>query len=95
MKRVVSGAYFPLLTSPANQADWSQLMSKDITDQLNTFMSNVQIVKGQVSGDTVVPLPFEKDTAQGNDDKQRRQPSITERQGPRARRVSRYLEQTN
>jgi len=43
-------------------------MSKDITNQLNTFMSNVQIVKGQVSGDTVLPLLFEKDTAQGNDD---------------------------
>ena len=49
LSRIVHGVYAPLLGNPANQEEWSEIVSKDVMDGLQGFLATLQITEGQVA----------------------------------------------
>jgi dynein heavy chain len=56
--------YLPVLSNPANQAGWSDLVSKDlIENKFHQFLSQVYVTIGEVHGRTMLPVPPQETTA--------------------------------
>jgi dynein heavy chain len=49
--------FVPLLSNPANQKKWPPVVAQDIQKHVHSLKSTVYQVKGQVSGQTVLPMP--------------------------------------
>lgn len=49
--------FVPLLSNPANQKKWPPVVAHDIQKHVHSLKSTVYQVKGQVSGQTVLPMP--------------------------------------
>lgn len=47
----------PLLTTPANQQGWPDVVAKEVTENLHKFVSSVYVTIGQMKGQTLLPLP--------------------------------------
>lgn len=47
----------PLLSNPDNQKKWPLVVAQDIQKHVHSLKSTVYQVKGQVSGQTVLPMP--------------------------------------
>lgn len=54
---VSQDVFMPLLTSPANQQGWPDVVAKEVTENMHKFVSTVQVTIGQTKGQTVLPLP--------------------------------------
>ncbi|RHY34022.1 hypothetical protein DYB32_001197 [Aphanomyces invadans] len=59
MHRMMVDVFVPLATHSANQLAWPEMVATSITDNVQTFMSNLQITLGQTKGETCLPLPPE------------------------------------
>lgn len=49
--------YFPLLTNPANQVGWPDVIAKELTENLHRFMAQTVVTMGHMNGETLLPLP--------------------------------------
>jgi hypothetical protein len=49
--------FVPLLSNPANHKMWPPIVAQDILKHVHSLKSTVYQVKGQVSGQTVLPMP--------------------------------------
>lgn len=47
----------PLLTNPLNYEEWPTIIAHDVQAHVHSLKSTVYQVKGQVSGQTVLPMP--------------------------------------
>lgn len=47
----------PLLSNPANQSEWPTVIAKDVHKHVHSLKNTVYQVKGQVSGQTILPMP--------------------------------------
>ena len=47
----------PLLSNPANQKKWPPVVAQDLQKHVHSLKSTVYQVKGQVSGQPVLPMP--------------------------------------
>ena len=52
--------YFPLLTNPGNQEGWPEVIAKELTENLHRFLAQTFVTLGQMSGETLLPLPPEE-----------------------------------
>jgi dynein heavy chain len=59
LSETMQEVYMPLLCNPINQEGWSELVTKDVMESMNTFVSNIQITLGQTEGRTCLPLPVD------------------------------------
>jgi dynein heavy chain len=57
MDDFVFQVFVPLLSNPTNQKKWPPVIAQDIQKQVHGLKSTVYQVKGQVSGQTVLPMP--------------------------------------
>lgn len=49
--------FVPLLSNPGNHKKWPPVIAQDIKKHVHSLKSTVYQVKGQVSGQTVLPMP--------------------------------------
>lgn len=49
--------FVPLLSNPTNHKKWPGVIAKDIQKHVHSLKSTVYQVKGQVNGQTVLPMP--------------------------------------
>jgi dynein heavy chain len=49
--------YLPILRNPLNQMGWSDLVSKDLIEKFDSFLSHTYVTIGQVKGQTMLPVP--------------------------------------
>ncbi|KAF5834390.1 hypothetical protein DUNSADRAFT_8976 [Dunaliella salina] len=54
---VSQDVFMPMLTSPANQQGWPDVVAKEVTENLHKFVSNVLVTIGSMKGQTLLPLP--------------------------------------
>ncbi|XP_071447818.1 dynein beta chain, ciliary [Hetaerina americana] len=54
---LVDEVLVPLLSNPGNHKDWPSVVGRDIKKHVHSLKSTVYQVKGQVCGQTVLPLP--------------------------------------
>ncbi|XP_060515880.1 dynein beta chain, ciliary [Cylas formicarius] len=54
---LVDEILLPLLSNPSNHAQWPGIIAKDVHKHVHSLKSTVYQVKGQVNGQTVLPLP--------------------------------------
>lgn len=47
----------PLLSNPANQSKWPAVIAKDVHRHVHSLKNTVYQVKGQVNGQTILPMP--------------------------------------
>lgn len=47
----------PLLSNPQNHCQWPAVIAKDVHKHVHSLRNTVYQVKGQVNGQTVLPLP--------------------------------------
>lgn len=47
----------PLLSNPANQSKWPAVIAKDVHKHVHSLKNTVYQVKGQVNGQTILPMP--------------------------------------
>ena len=52
--------FVPILQNSHNQKDWTDLLSKDLMEKLNSFNATMYLTLGQVQGKTQLPLPPKK-----------------------------------
>ena len=71
LSNVAQEGFFPILSNPDNQAGWSELVSKDLIENLNGFLSQLYVIIGQVAGKTQLPLPVQDETLQHMNNKER------------------------
>eukprot|EP00891_Asterochloris_glomerata_P002883 jgi/Astpho2/2883/Aster-01037 len=57
LSAVSSEVILPLLSNPANQGGWPDVVAKEITDNLHKFVAHVFVTLGQTKGQTLLPLP--------------------------------------
>jgi dynein heavy chain len=57
LDKIASEVYLPILSNPANQVGWGEVVAKEIADLFQNFMASVSITVGQTEGKTVLPLP--------------------------------------
>ena len=48
LSRTLEDVYLPLLSATASAHSWPDMVSTEVMESVNTFISNVQIVRGQV-----------------------------------------------
>jgi len=66
--------YLSTLSNPANQRGWSDLISKDLMDKYHSFLANLHVTCGLMTGKTLLPLPPKdatSDTRGGGNNKDR------------------------
>lgn len=49
--------FVPLLSNPGNHKNWPPIVAQDVSQHVHSLKSTVYQVKGQVSGQTVLPMP--------------------------------------
>lgn len=54
---IIENGYFPLLSSPQNQENWTDIAIKEVNTLINTFLSDIQIMEGKMEGHTYLPIP--------------------------------------
>ncbi|MEW5311809.1 MAG: hypothetical protein WDW38_003494 [Sanguina aurantia] len=54
---IAQDVFMPILTSPANQQGWPDVVAKEVTENMHKFVSNVFVTIGQMKGQTLLPLP--------------------------------------
>ncbi|KAL6747291.1 flagellar outer dynein arm heavy chain beta [Haematococcus lacustris] len=54
---VAQDVFMPILTAPANQQGWPDVVAKEVTENLHKFVSNVCVTIGSMKGQTLLPLP--------------------------------------
>lgn len=47
----------PLLSNPGNQSKWPAVIAKDVHKHVHSLKNTVYQVKGQVNGQTILPMP--------------------------------------
>ena len=52
--------FVPVLQNKDNQEGWTELISKDLMEKLNSFNANMYLTIGQKNGKTLLPLPPKK-----------------------------------
>ena len=57
LEKVLQEVYVPVLTNPANQDGWGEVMAKNVTDGIHTFLANVSITLANTKGETSLPMP--------------------------------------
>jgi len=57
MLSVSKSVFLPILSSKEFQEGWSEVMRKELTDNMNTFVANTYVVIGEMGGRTLLPLP--------------------------------------
>jgi hypothetical protein len=60
MALLAEDIYAPLVASKYTPLAWSETVSKDVKDNFDSFVANVQITQGHVRGVTCLPLPSTK-----------------------------------
>ena len=68
MASLTEGIYTPLVGSRSASQAWSETVSKDVKENFESFVSNVQITQGHVRGVTCLPLPNAKNENDGDND---------------------------
>ena len=68
---VLQEIYMPLISNPNNQEGWSELVTKDVMDNLHIFIAGLQITVGQTEGKTCLPLPPDSESSVGANQKDR------------------------
>jgi len=71
LSNVAQEGFFPILSNADNQAGWSELVSKDLMEKLNAYLSQLYVVIGQVAGKTQLPLPVQDETLKAMNNKER------------------------
>lgn len=62
--------YMPVLHNPANQADWPEIVTKDLMEKFNNYLAQVYVTLGLIKGKTLLPLPPHKlEVSDGTSDK--------------------------
>ena len=56
LESLLQGIFVPLVGNQANQSNWGEVASKEVTDKLHAFLANVSIAVGQMRK-TCLPLP--------------------------------------
>ncbi|XP_075210990.1 dynein heavy chain at 93AB [Lycorma delicatula] len=54
---LVDEIFVPLLSNPSNHKNWPPTVAQDVSQHVHSLKSTVYQVKGQVSGQTVLPMP--------------------------------------
>ena len=54
---LANGIYQPIMSSRSTALAWSEAVAKDVRDNLESFLANLQITQGHVRGVTCLPLP--------------------------------------
>ena len=49
--------FLPMITNPANQVGWPEVITKEVVENLHKFIANVYVTIGQTKGKTLLPLP--------------------------------------
>jgi dynein heavy chain len=57
LQQIIHEVYMPVLSHPANQVGWGDVVTKEIMDKMHTFLANVSIMLSQTEGKTCLPLP--------------------------------------
>lgn len=57
LSSLVDEVFVPLLSNPYNHKGWPEMVSQDVLKHVHSLKSTVCQVKGQVSGQTVLPMP--------------------------------------
>ena len=52
--------YMPILHNPLNQADWPEIVTKDLTEKFNNYLAQIYVTLGSIKGKTLLPLPPHK-----------------------------------
>lgn len=47
----------PLLANPENHKNWATVVSLDVKEHVHSLKSTVYQVKGQINGQTILPMP--------------------------------------
>jgi len=59
MARLVKDIFMPLISNVSNQNAWPEMVTNTLTENIQVFMSSLQITLGQTRGETCLPLPPE------------------------------------
>lgn len=54
---LVDEVFVPLLSNPVNHKGWPEMVAQDVEKHVHSLKSTVYQVQGQVSGQTVLPMP--------------------------------------
>jgi dynein heavy chain len=57
MATLAQRIYLPMLSSNDSTVVWTESIAKEVRDNFETFVSNVQITQGHIKGITCLPLP--------------------------------------
>ncbi|XP_059610636.1 dynein beta chain, ciliary isoform X2 [Phlebotomus argentipes] len=57
LSTLVDEIFVPLLSNPQNHKGWPEMVAQDVQKHVHSLKSTVYQVKGQVSGQTVLPMP--------------------------------------
>jgi len=57
MLQVCADVYLPLISSPANQQGWPDVVANEVTELFHRTVSAMYIAMGQAQGKTMLPLP--------------------------------------
>ena len=57
LSSLVDEVFVPLLSNPVNHKGWPEMVAQDVQKHVHSLKSTVYQVKGQVSGQTVLPMP--------------------------------------
>lgn len=49
--------FVPLLANPVNHRNWANVVSLDVKEHVHSLKSTVYQVKGQINGQTILPMP--------------------------------------
>ena len=71
LSKVTQEGFFPILGNQDNQSGWSELISKDLIENLNGFLSQLYVVLGQVAGRTQLPMPVQDASMKKMNNKER------------------------
>lgn len=53
----------PVMQNPVNQQGWTDLVTKDLMEKFNNYVSQVYVMMGLMKGKTMLPLPSGKLTS--------------------------------
>ena len=67
VSRCTADVYFPTLSSKQVQEPWPELVTKEVMDNLNNLMANIQITSGLLKGVTCLPVPSDNDLIEEKD----------------------------
>lgn len=57
LSNLAQDVYMPMLCNTRNQEGWPEVISLEVMESLNNFVSITQVVVGSTKGNTILPLP--------------------------------------